>query len=116
MSKPRLDIDRSREHLEALGLGYAAEALERTLSTAVKESVTAHAFLDQLLRAELDEREQRRLKASLRLSNLPIGMTLASFDFGFQPAIERSRVETLGTCAWVRAENDGAGAAGTDVP
>ena len=75
-SKPKLDIDRSREHLESLGLGHAADALERTLSSAVKESVTAHAFLDQLLRAELDEREQRRLKTSLRLSSLPTGMTL----------------------------------------
>jgi DNA replication protein DnaC len=102
-SKPKLDIDRSREHLESLGLGHAADALERTLSSAVRESVTAHAFLDQLLRAELDEREQRRLKTSLRLSSLPTGMTLAGFDFGFQPAIERSRIDTLGTCAWVRA-------------
>lgn len=102
-SKPKLDIDRSREQLEALGLSHAADALERTLSAAVKESTTAHAFLDQLLRAELDEREQRRLKTSLRLSSLPTGMTLAGFDFGFQPAIERSRIDTLGTCAWVRA-------------
>ena len=102
-SKPKLDIDRSREQLESLGLNHAAEALERALSVAVKESTTAHAFLDQLLRAELDEREQRRMKTSLRLSSLPPGTTLAGFDFGFQPTIERSRIDTLGTCAWVRA-------------
>jgi DNA replication protein DnaC len=102
-AKPKLDIDRSRDQLESLGLSHAADALERTLSAAVKESITPHTFLDQLLRAELDEREQRRLKTSLRLSGLPTGMTLAQFDFGFQPAIERSRIDTLGTCAWVRA-------------
>ncbi len=27
-----------------------------------------------------------------------------SFDFAFQPSVERSRVETLATCAWVRAK------------
>ena len=30
-------------------------------------------------------------------------MTLADFDFAFQPSAERSRVETLATGAWVRA-------------
>lgn len=102
-AKPKLDIDRSREQLEALGLGHAATALEHTLSAAVKHSTTAHAFLDQLLRAELEERDQRRVKTSLRLSNLPTGMTLADFDFAFQPSVERSRIETLATGAWVRA-------------
>lgn len=102
-AKPKLDIDRSREQLEALGLVHAAAALEHTLSQAVKASTTAHGFLDQLLRSELEERDQRRVKTSLRLSNLPTGMTLADFDFAFQPSVERSRIETLATGAWVRA-------------
>lgn len=102
-AKPKLDIDRSREQLEALGLVHAAAALEHTLSQAVKASTTAHGFLDQLLRSELEERDQRRMKTSLRLSNLPTGMTLADFDFAFQPSVERSRIETLATGAWVRA-------------
>jgi DNA replication protein DnaC len=102
-AKPKLDIDRSREQLEALGLVHAAAALEQTLSTAVKQATTAHGFLDQLLRSELEERDQRRVRTSLRLSNLPTGMTLADFDFAFQPSVERSRIETLATGAWVRA-------------
>lgn len=102
-AKPKLDIDRTREQLEGLGLSHAATALEQTLSVAVKRSTPAHAFLDQLLRAEQDERETRRVKTSLRLSNLPTGMTLADFDFAFQPSIERSRIDTLATGAWIRA-------------
>jgi len=42
------------------------------------------------------------VKTSLKLSNLPVGQTLENFDFAFQPAIERSRIDTLATCAWVR--------------
>src|SRR5690606_22913009 len=34
---------------------------------------------------------------------LPVGQTLGNFDFAFQPALERSRIETLATCAWLRA-------------
>ena len=102
-AKPKLDVDRSCERLDRLGLSYAAEALPDALSRSVKQSVVPQAFLDELLDAELSAREERRIRTALKLSNLPTGQTLADFDFAFQPAIERSRVETLATGAWIRA-------------
>ncbi len=101
--KPTLDIDRTRERLRALNLGYAAEALDEALSAAVKSTTSPHAFLDTLLEAEYAERERRRVSTALRLSSLPTGLTLGGFDFTFQPSVERSRIDTLATCAWVRA-------------
>lgn len=100
--KGRVDVDRTRETLEQLGLAHAAERLGEFLTEAVKKSVPTHRFLDQLLEAETREREERRIKTSLRLSGLPTGQTLANFDFSFQPSVERSRIETLATCAWIR--------------
>ena len=100
--KPRLDVDATRERLLALGCGYAAEQLGHLLSEAVRGEIPPHAFLDRLLAAELSGREERRVKTSLKVSNLPVGQTLENFDFAFQPAIERSRIDTLATCAWVR--------------
>ncbi|MGE3977732.1 MAG: ATP-binding protein [Nitrospira sp.] len=47
-------------------------------------------------------RESRRVKTALRLSSLPTGQTLAEFDFAFQPSVERSKIELLGTCGWVK--------------
>lgn len=38
----------------------------------------------------------------MRLSGLPTGQTLGNFDFSFQPSVERSRIETLATCQWIR--------------
>ena len=35
-------------------------------------------------------------------SGLPPGQTLGNFDWSFQPNIERSRIETLATCQWIR--------------
>ena len=89
--RPKLDVDTTRERLVALGCGYAAEQLDHVLREAVRTEVPAHAFLETLLQAELSGREARRVKTSLRLSNLPVGQTLENFDFAFQPAIERSR-------------------------
>jgi DNA replication protein DnaC len=100
--KGRVDLDGTRQALEQLGLLHAGERLGEMLSEAVKQNLAVHSFLDQLLGAELTQREERRIKTSLRLSALPPGQTLGNFDFAFQPSVEKSRLETLATCAWIR--------------
>lgn len=102
-SRPKVDVDNTRTLLIQLGLSHAAESLDGQLNEAVKSSLPAHVFLDKLLQAEVSAREERRIGTSLKLSGLPSGQTLSNFDFAFQPSIERSRIETLATCAWIRA-------------
>jgi DNA replication protein DnaC len=99
---PPLEVDRTRQRLEQLGLMHAATALAEELAEAVKHDRPAHAVLDRLLSREVEARDERRVRTSLRLSNLPPGMTLGNFDFAFQPSIERRQVETLATCAFIR--------------
>ena len=101
--QPKVDLDATIERLQRVGLNYAADRLGERLGQASKDELAPHRFLDQLLADEISEREQRRIATSLRLSGLPSGQTLGNFDFAFQPAIERSRIETLATCAWLRA-------------
>lgn len=101
-TKPKVDIDQTREKLERVGLLYAKERLDEMLAAAVKADGGPHRFLDQLLETELSWRDERRVRTSLRLSGLPTGQTLEGFDFSFQPSIERSRIETLATCQWIR--------------
>jgi len=99
---PQVDLDRTRERLAKLGLAHAAERLAEHVAQAAKDTLPPHRFLDELLDLELHSREERRIRTSLRLSGLPTGQTLGTFDFGFQPSVERSRIETLATCAWIR--------------
>ena len=99
---PPLEVDGTRERLTQLGLLHAAEALARELSEAVQHNRPAHQVLDRLLAHELAQRDERRVRTSLRLSGLPPGMTLGEFDFAFQPSIERRQIETLATCAFIR--------------
>lgn len=99
---PKVDLDATCEKLGRLGLVHATDHLAETLGEAVKEDWPPHRFLDGLLDHELRVREERRLKTALRLSGLPTGQTLGNFDFAFQPSVERSRIETLATCSWIR--------------
>lgn len=101
-SRPKVDLDATVERLARLGLAHAAERLPERLAEATKRALPVHGFLDRLLEDELTARDERRVKTSLRLSGLPTGQTLANFDFTFQPSVERSQIETLATCAWLR--------------
>src|SRR5262249_6184045 len=98
---PQLEGGGVREKLPGVGLLHAAEALAEEMSEAVKHDRAAHVMLDRLLCKEIAARDERRVRTSLKLSNLPPGMTLGGFDFGFQPSIERRQVETLATCAFI---------------
>jgi DNA replication protein DnaC len=97
-----VEVDGLRQKLLGLGLCHAAEALAGELSEAVKHDRPGHVVLDRLLSHEVNAREERRVRTSLKLSNLPPGMTLGNFDFAFQPSIERRQIETLATCAFIQ--------------
>lgn len=96
------DVDGLGERLSALRLGFAAEAISELLSAAVKQQQSFAAFLDSLLRLELERQEERRVIQAIRISHLPTGPTIANFDFPFQPTVSRSQIETLGTGQWIR--------------
>lgn len=96
------DFQTLATNLRKLGLEFAAESLTTLMTTAVKENLGGPALLDRLLATELDQREERRLRMSLRASGLPLGQTLANFDFAFQPTVQRSKLEALGTSAWIK--------------
>ena len=98
----KVDLDATRERLGRVGLYRVEERLDDLLTAAVKDEYSPHRFLDRLLDEELAFRDERRIRISLRLSGLPTGQTLGNFDFGFQPSVERSRIETLATCSWIR--------------
>lgn len=98
----RVELDETRALMTQLGLEHAAEVLDDELMTAVKDDLAPHRFLDRLLGVETRRREESRVRTSLRLSGLPTGQTLDDFDWSFQPSIDRKRIETLATCAWIR--------------
>ena len=98
------DIDGLRSQLSHLGLDFAAQSLGDLLTDAAKADEGGPGLLSRLLEHERSQREERRIRTSLKLSGLPTGQTISGFDFSFQPSVERSRIETLATCSWIRGE------------
>ena len=83
LPSPTEDVAALSERLLALRLGFAAEAVSDLLTSAVKSNQSFAAFLDSLLRLELERQEERRVAQALRISHLPTGPTISNFDFAF---------------------------------
>ena len=59
-----MDLDQTRDALAQLGLDHAAEQLGDVVSEAAKGNLAPHVFLKRLLAAELQQREERRIKGT----------------------------------------------------
>jgi DNA replication protein DnaC len=88
-------VDNIRRSLVGLKMPRALEMLDTTLRRIEQGQIDGIEALDELLVEELSLRENRRIKAALRMARLPVVKTLAGFDFSFQPSLDRNRVMAL---------------------
>jgi DNA replication protein DnaC len=88
-------VDNIRHSLVGLKMPRALEVLDATLRRIEQGEIDGIEAIDDLLAEELSLRENRRIKAALRMARLPIVKTLAGFDFSFQPSLDRNRIMAL---------------------
>lgn len=99
MSQPT--YERLVTHLDRLGLWRVKESLPDALQSAEQSGPGYAAFLDRLLEEEIAAREERRIKNSLRLSGMPFLKTIDSFDFAFQPSLDRAQLMDLASLTFL---------------
>lgn len=95
-------LDRIRGALVGLKMPRALEALDHTLQQLEKGEVTAIEAIDTLLSEEYAARETRRIDVALRTAKLLPAKTLESFDFSFQPSLDRERIAALVQLDFIR--------------
>ena len=88
-------LDRIRASLVGLRMPCALEALDDTVRRLEKGEMTALEAIDGLLAQEHVTRESRRIGVALKTARLMPPKTLESFDFGFQPSLDRERIHAL---------------------
>lgn len=97
--------DRIRESLIGLRMPRAMEVLDHVLQRLEKGEITAIEAIDDLLDEEYTSREGRRVTVALTTAKLTPIKTLESFDFSFQPSLDRNRIMALAQLEFIeRAE------------
>jgi DNA replication protein DnaC len=105
-SAPLSRRDRLRHILADLRMPGALEALDAILQGVDGGTLTAPEAIEQLLTAQIQLRNNRRLQAAMRSSRLPVVKQLHDFDFTFQPSLRREQMESLHELGFVeRREN-----------
>jgi len=89
-------------HLKRLRLSGILDTLEVRNEQAVKEKWSYVEFLSRLVQDESERRAQKQLERRLRRGQVNTTKTLETFDFEFNPAINRQQVYDLATCEFVR--------------
>ena len=85
-------LNRIRGAMIGLKMPRALEALDHTMQKLEQGEITAIEAIDRLLSEDYNTRETRRIDIALRTSKLLPIMTLESFDFSFQPSLDRERL------------------------
>jgi DNA replication protein DnaC len=100
-----LEMATIRQQCKVLHLPTVAGQCAQLAQQALREQRTHLGFLEALLAAELDEREQRLVARRIRDAHLPRIKTLEEFDFAQSPGISAQQIHELAQGGYIaRAE------------
>jgi DNA replication protein DnaC len=94
-------IERMQEQLQRLRLFKSRERLEALLQDASARELSYADFLDQVLTEEVTAKTAKHVTMRTSLARFPFVKSLESFEFGYQPSLDRKQIQTLATCRFV---------------
>lgn len=89
-------------YLKQLRLSGVLATLDTRTEQAIREQWGFTEYLTRVLADEAERRQQKQLDQRLRRGRVQAAKTLESFDFSFNPAINRQQLLDLATCSFVR--------------
>lgn len=94
-------IDRLVEHLKKLRLSKSSERLEAMLQDAAARELPYAEFLEQILGEEVAAKTSKNVAMRTAMARFPFVKPLETFDFGYQPSIDRKQLQQLATCHYI---------------
>jgi DNA replication protein DnaC len=89
-------------HLKQLRLSGVLETLEARHRQAIDGKWGYIEFLERLLQDEVERRSQKQLQLRLRRAGVNTTKSLETFDFNFNPSLNRQQVLALAACDYIR--------------
>lgn len=91
--------------LKQLRLSHIMESLLQRNREAIERKMPYPEFLALILQDELLGRDNRKLKARMKRANVRGDKTLESFDFDFNPKINRAQIQELASCRFIHEKS-----------
>ena len=94
-------LERLAEHLRKLRLLKSGERLEAMLQDAAARELPYAQFLEQLLGEEVAAKTGKNVAMRTAMARFPLVKPLETFDFAYQPSIDRKQLQQLATCHYL---------------
>ena len=94
-------LERLHEHMARLRLFKSTERLEALLQKAASEETSYADFLEQVLAEEVASKTAKNITMRTSMARFPFVKRLDSFDFGYQPSIDKKQVQSLASCHFI---------------
>lgn len=92
--------------LKRLRLSGILETLDVRTQQAISEKWSYVEFLARLLEDEIARRDQKQLALRIRRSSVNTTKTLESFDFSFNPTVNRQQILDLAGCLFIQQKRN----------
>jgi DNA replication protein DnaC len=96
-----VQLERLSEHLQRLRLFKSRERLEALLQQAATEELSYADFLDRVLGEEVASKTAKNISMRTSLARFPFVKTLETFDFGYQPSLDKKQMQQLASCHFI---------------
>ena len=94
-------IERLGEHLRKLRLLKSGERLEALLQHAANNELPYAEFLEQILGEEVAAKTTKNIAMRTAMARFPFVKPLETFDFAYQPSIDKKQVLELASCHFI---------------
>jgi DNA replication protein DnaC len=93
--------ERIKENLSLLGMKNTLTIMDNYLERAIHDKTNVIEILDHILNEEASFKKKRAYDYQVQMSGFPFKKTIDSFDFSFQPAIDKNQMYELATMRFV---------------
>ena len=94
-------LTRIHDNLSQLKLHRLADIIETRLEDAARDNRSYTDFLDEILSEEVAAKREKNLAMRTSMARFPFVKTLESFDFNFQPSVDKKRIRELAACRYI---------------
>lgn len=94
-------LERLHEQMAKLRLTKTQARLEALLQEAVDKELSYGDLLDQLFTEEIAAKTVKNISMRTNLARFPFVKTLESFDFAYQPSLDKKQLHTLASCHFI---------------
>jgi DNA replication protein DnaC len=94
-------LERLGEHMTRLRLFKSRERIEALLQEDAAKEIAYSDFLDQVLSEEVAAKTTKNVAMRTALARFPFVKPLETFDFAYQPSIDKKQLAEVATCRFL---------------